>query len=50
MDIALNINADTVASEIALAMKAESLQLVTDTPGIKINGRVQEIVTPAEIR
>ena len=41
----LNINADTVASEVALAIKAESLQLVTDTPGIKIGGEVQGIVT-----
>ena len=35
----LNINADTVASKIALAIKADSLLLVTDTPGIKIQGR-----------
>ncbi|WP_111439358.1 acetylglutamate kinase [Psychrobacillus insolitus] len=46
---ALNINGDTVASEIALAMKADSLLLVTDTPGIKINDVVQEMVTQAEI-
>lgn len=45
----LNINADTVASEVALAIKAESLQLVTDTPGIKIDGEVQETVTYEKI-
>ncbi|QUG40541.1 acetylglutamate kinase [Psychrobacillus sp. INOP01] len=45
----LNINADTVASQIALAVKAESLQLVTDTPGIKIDGEVQETVTSEKI-
>lgn len=45
----LNINADTVASEVALAIKAESLQLVTDTPGIKIGGKVQESVTSTTI-
>ena len=45
----LNINADTVASEVALAIKAESLQLVTDTPGIKIGGAVQETVTSEKI-
>ena len=39
----LNINADTVASKIALAIKAESLLLVTDTPGIKIENEVQAI-------
>ena len=38
-----------MASEIALAMKADSLLLVTDTPGIKINDVVQEMVTQAEI-
>jgi len=45
----LNINADTVASEIALAIKAESLQLVTDTPGIKIDGEIQETVTSEKV-
>lgn len=45
----LNINADTVASEVALAIKAVSLQLVTDTPGIKIDGEVQETVTYEKI-
>ena len=39
--VPLNINADTVASEIALAIKADSLLLVTDTPGIRIEGSVQ---------
>ena len=34
----LNINADTVASKIALAINADSLLLVTDTPGIQIEG------------
>lgn len=45
----LNINADTVASRIALAIKAEILQLVTDTPGIQINGEMQKSVTPSTI-
>ncbi|MFJ7936197.1 acetylglutamate kinase [Sporosarcina sp. NPDC096371] len=45
----LNINADTVASEVALAIKAESLLLVTDTPGIKIQDEVQRVVTPVAI-
>ncbi|QFF97971.1 acetylglutamate kinase [Psychrobacillus glaciei] len=45
----LNINADTVASEIALAIKAESLQFVTDIPGIQIKGEVQQIATPSAI-
>ncbi len=45
----LNINADTVASEIALAMNADSLLFVTDTPGIRIEDNVQRSVTIAEI-
>ena len=35
---ALNINGDTVASEVALAVGAESLLLVTDVSGIRIEG------------
>lgn len=46
---ALNVNADTVASRIALAAEAESLLLVTDTPGIKIADEVQQEVKPAHI-
>lgn len=45
----LNINADTVASKITLAIKAESLLLVTDMPGIRIGGEVQLVVTPTKI-
>lgn len=45
----LNINGDTVASKIALAIEAESLLLVTDTPGIKIDGEVQQTVTTKAI-
>ncbi|WP_102692001.1 acetylglutamate kinase [Rummeliibacillus pycnus] len=47
--IPLNINGDTVASDIALAIKAEALVLVTDTNGIKIQGEVKEEVNPEEI-
>ncbi len=46
----LNINADTVASQIALAVEAESLLLVTDTPGIRIEDQTQEKVMPADIQ
>ena len=45
----LNINADTVASKVALAIEADSLLLVTDTPGIKIQDTVQRIVSPLAI-
>src|SRR5690606_10035218 len=35
---ALNINGDTVASSVALALESESLLLVTDVAGIRIEG------------
>lgn len=46
---ALNINGDTVASEIALAVHAESLLLVTDVAGIRIHDEYQVQVTEADI-
>ena len=46
---ALNINGDTVASEIASAVQAESLLLVTDVAGIRINDEYQKEVTEADI-
>lgn len=45
----LNINADTVASKVALAIGASSLMFVTDTPGIKIGNDIQSTVSPSEI-
>lgn len=47
--IALNINGDTVASEVALAVSAESLLLVTDVAGIRIKGEYQKQVTKQHI-
>ncbi|MCY9547625.1 acetylglutamate kinase [Lysinibacillus xylanilyticus] len=46
---ALNINGDTVASEIALAIDANSLILVTDVSGIRINEEYQLKATPSFI-
>ncbi|KOY81339.1 acetylglutamate kinase [Lysinibacillus macroides] len=46
---ALNINGDTVASEIALAVGADSLLLVTDVSGIRIDDEYQATATPALI-
>ena len=43
---ALNINGDTVASEIALAVGADCLLLVTDVAGIRIMDEYQTEVTP----
>ncbi|MGE7918108.1 acetylglutamate kinase [Viridibacillus sp. NPDC093762] len=48
--VPLNINGDTVASKVALAMNADSLLLVTDTPGIKIEDEVQNNVNPEQIQ
>ena len=45
----LNINADTVASKIALAINADSSTLVTDTPGIQIEERFNKQSSPTEI-
>lgn len=46
----LNINADTVASEIARTIHAETLMLVTDVDGIKHNGQTIKETTPLEIQ
>lgn len=43
---ALNINGDTIASEVALALIAESLLLVTDVSGIRIDGEYKEEANP----
>ncbi|MGE5614891.1 MAG: acetylglutamate kinase [Bacillota bacterium] len=47
-----NINADTVASEIAIALKAEKLMLLTDVEGVRISEDSPEILhalTAAEV-
>lgn len=46
---ALNINGDTVASSVALALESESLLLVTDVAGIRIEGVYQQEVTEEQI-
>ena len=45
----LNINGDTVACQVAKAIQAESLLLVTDVSGIRINDEYQTMVTEEEI-
>ncbi|AJK86778.1 MULTISPECIES: acetylglutamate kinase [Lysinibacillus] len=47
--LALNINGDTVASEMALALGADSLLLVTDVSGIRIYDEYQTMATPSLI-
>ena len=46
---ALNINGDSVASAVAKAVNAESLLLVTDVSGIRIQDEYQKYATPSEI-
>lgn len=46
---ALNINGDTVASEVALAIGAASLLLVTDVSGIRIEDQWQQQATEQQI-
>ncbi|MEE1132930.1 MAG: acetylglutamate kinase [Caryophanon sp.] len=46
---ALNINGDTVASEVALSIQAESLLLVTDVSGIRIEDTWQTEATKSQI-
>lgn len=45
----LNINGDTVACQVAKAINAESLLLVTDVAGIRIEDKYQAHVTTANI-
>lgn len=40
-----NINADTVASEIAIALKAEKLMFLTDVAGVKISNESDSITS-----
>ena len=45
-----NINADTVAGEVAAALKAEKLILLTDIEGIQVNGKTNYYTNEQEIR
>ncbi|KGR91143.1 acetyl-L-glutamate 5-phosphotransferase [Ureibacillus massiliensis 4400831 = CIP 108448 = CCUG 49529] len=45
----LNINGDTVACSVALAVQANSLLLVTDVAGIRIDDEFQQLATPSQI-
>lgn len=47
--VALNINGDTVASEIALEWGANELMLVTDTAGVKFHDETVDELTPEQI-
>lgn len=47
---ALNVNADDVAAAIAVAIEAEELLLVSDVPGVLVDGEPVESLTPAEAK
>lgn len=46
---ALNINADNVAIELAVAAKASKLILLTDTDGVIVDGKVKSVLSAREI-
>ena len=45
----LNLNADDVASAIAVALEADDLLLLSDTPGLVIGGEVVRALDPAAL-
>ena len=46
---ALNINADTMASALAVAMGAKKLILLSDTPGVMIDNKTLEYIDPEAV-
>jgi len=46
---ACNINADTIATQLAIGTKADKLIFLSDTDGVKIDGQTAEIITVEEI-
>jgi acetylglutamate kinase len=46
---AVNINADTVATQIAIAARAEKLIFLSDVDGVLIDGKTADIITANEI-
>jgi acetylglutamate kinase len=47
---ALNVNADDAAAAIAVALEATELLIVSDVPGVLVNGEPEETLTVAEAR
>lgn len=44
-----NINADTVATQLAIATKAHKLIFLSDVDGVTINGKVAQLITGSQI-
>ena len=47
--VTCNINADTIATEIAIGTQAHKLIFLSDVDGVKIGGRTAEIITAEQI-
>ena len=45
----VNINADTIATQIAIAIKAQKLIFLSDVDGVLIDGKTADIITGEEI-
>jgi acetylglutamate kinase len=48
--VGVNINADSVAFELACRLSSESLVFISDIPGVLKNGQVLESLNPDEVR
>jgi len=44
-----NINADTIATQIAIGMQADKLVFLSDVDGVRINGEIASLITAEEI-
>jgi acetylglutamate kinase len=44
-----NVNADSAAGDIAMAMKVGDLIFISDVPGVKIGGKVRTVIRVSEI-
>jgi acetylglutamate kinase len=47
---ALNVNADDAAAAIAVAVEAEELAIISDVPGVLVDGEPADTLTVAEAR
>lgn len=47
---ALNVNADDAAAAIAIALEASELLIISDVPGVLVDGEPEETLTVAEAR
>jgi acetylglutamate kinase len=47
---ALNVNADDAASAIAVAIEATELLIVSDVPGVLVDGQPADLLTVAEAK